>query len=86
MTENFLLQNIMHRLILLPLLSTESKLLIYLVLEFWLGLVWFNGISTIVGYSMPNPVFIYIKYMICKHILSVHTVKWSNSSISNNSI
>ena len=32
----------------------------------WFGLVWFNGISTIVGYLMPNPVFI---YMICKHIL-----------------
>ena len=47
-------------------------------------LVWFYGISTIVGYLMPNPVFTY-KYMICKHFL-IHTVKGSNSSISNNSI
>ena len=29
----------------------------------------FNGISTSVDYLMPNPIFIYIKYMICKHIL-----------------
>ena len=27
---------------------------------FWFGLVWFSGISNIVGYSMPNPVFTYI--------------------------
>ena len=35
------------------------------------GWVWFYGISTIVGYLMPNPVFIIynIIYMICKHIL-----------------
>ena len=27
------------------------------------GLVWFNGISTIVGYLMPNPLYnMYIKY------------------------
>ena len=25
----------------------------------WIGLVWFNGISTIVGYLMPDP-FLYI--------------------------
>ena len=35
-----------------------------------IGLVWFYGISNIVGYLMPNPFFyIDIKYMICKHIL-----------------
>ena len=33
------------------------------------GLVWFYGISTIVGYLILNPLYIYIKYMICKHIL-----------------
>ena len=33
------------------------------------------GISTIVGYLMADPVFTYIKYMICKHILLIHTVK-----------
>ena len=30
--------------------------------------------------------YIYIQYMICKHILLIHTVKWPNSSISNDSI
>ena len=25
-----------------------------------IGLVWFSGISTIVGYLMPNPLYIYI--------------------------
>ena len=27
------------------------------------NLVWLYGISTIVGYSKPNPVFIYVKYI-----------------------
>ena len=33
------------------------------------ALVWFYGISTIVGYLMLNTlyIYIYIKYMICKH-------------------
>ena len=26
----------------------------------WFGLVWFNGISTIVGYLMTNPLYTYI--------------------------
>ena len=26
----------------------------------WFGLVWFNGISTIVGYLIPNPLYTYI--------------------------
>ena len=31
----------------------------------WFSLVWFYGISTIVGYLMPNPfLYIYIKYVI----------------------
>ena len=34
-------------------------------------LVWFHGISTIVGYLIPNPVYTYIKYMICKLILLI---------------
>ena len=35
------------------------------------GLVCFYGISTIVGYLMPNPlyIYIYIEYMISKYIL-----------------
>ena len=36
-------------------------------LEVLFGLLWFCGISTIVGYLMPNP--LYIKYMSSKHIL-----------------
>ena len=32
----------------------------------WFG--WFYGISTIVGYLMPNPIYTY-KYFISKHIL-----------------
>ena len=32
----------------------------------FLSLVWFYGISTIVGYLMPNPVYI---YMICEHFV-----------------
>ena len=30
-----------------------------------------GGISSIVGYLMPNPFYTYIKYMICKHILKI---------------
>ena len=26
----------------------------------WFGLVWFDGISTIEGYLMPNPLYTYI--------------------------
>ena len=39
----------------------------------WFGLVWFNGISTMVVYLMPNPVYTYVLniYMICKHILLI---------------
>ena len=46
------------------------------------GLVWFYGISTTVGYLMPNPIYTYILniYMMCKHICRehsfLHTVKW----------
>ena len=31
--------------------------------------VWFYGISTIVGYLIPNAVYTYIQYMICKKIV-----------------
>ena len=37
----------------------------------WFGWVGFYGISTIVGYLMPNPLYIYIRYMICKQILLI---------------
>ena len=49
-------------------------------------MVWFVGISAIVGYLMLNPVFTYKSNMICTYILYIHTVKGLNSSVSNNSI
>ena len=42
---------------------------IYVCKDKWFGLVWFYGISTIIGYLMPNPVYTYIRLLICKHIL-----------------
>ena len=33
----------------------------------WFGLIWFYGISTIVGYLMPNP-FLYIKTVLFQTI------------------
>ena len=30
----------------------------------WFGLVWFYGISIIIGYLMPNPLYTYILNMI----------------------
>ena len=35
------------------------------------GFVGFYGISTTVGYLMPNLLYAYIKYMICKPILLI---------------
>ena len=32
--------------------------------------VWFGGISIIVGYLLPNPVYTYILNMICKHFVN----------------
>ena len=62
----------------------------------WFGLVWFYGISTIVGHLKPNYFYTYTKYMISKNILKItflnkpepgflHTVKWFHL-ISNNSV
>ena len=34
----------------------------------WFGLVWFYGISTIVGYLMPNPLYTYIS--------NIHDLVW----------
>ena len=60
-----------------------------------IGLVWFYGISTIVGYLMPNPFYTYKIYVICKHILQItflnepelifflHVVKWFHLFLSN---
>ena len=56
------------------ILSTESDVNIRIenaLTAINLRLVWFYGISTIVGYLMPNPLFTYILNMICKHILLI---------------
>ena len=52
----------------------------------WFSLIWFYGISIIVGYLMPNPVFTYILNKWFANTFCRYTVKWSNSSISNYSI
>ena len=41
------------------LFNAKSSLYIY-VKYIWFGLVWFDGISTIVDYLMPNPLYTYI--------------------------
>ena len=46
-----------------------------------LGVVWFNDISTIVGYLTPNPVFAYILNIRFVKTFWRYTVKWSNSSL-----
>ena len=50
-----------------PLTKSPLRSRTLLSLRFvWFGLVWFYGISTIVGYLMPNPViYIYIYIYIC---------------------
>ena len=42
------------------LFNAESFLYIYIIYMIWFDLVWFYGISTIVGYLMPNPLYTYI--------------------------
>ena len=41
------------------LFDAKSSLYIY-IKYIWFGLVWFYGLSTIVGYLMPNPLYIHI--------------------------
>ena len=50
-----------------------QQLCVVLIHLGWFSLVWFYGISTIVGYLMPNHVYsgILDTYMICKHILLI---------------
>ena len=49
------------------------------------NLDWFYAILTTASYLMPNPIFTYIKYMICKHFRYIQLIG-IDSSISNNSI
>ena len=41
-------------------ITSFFKLIFNLLNGVWFGLVWFYGISTIVGHFMPNPVYTYI--------------------------
>ena len=41
------------------------------------GLVWFYGISTLLGYLMLNLFYTYIEYMIGKHILLITFFEWA---------
>ena len=42
----------------------------------WFGLVWFYGISTIVGYLMPNPFYTYKQFYFKQFSLAqVHSLK-----------
>ena len=52
----------------------------------WFGLVWFYGISAIVGCLIPNPVFTYILNTYDLLTYFVDTNSLMISSISNNSI
>ena len=51
------------------------------------GFVLFNGISTIIGYFMPN-LFLYIKLSLFQTIqfCIITQFKCQNSSVSNNSV
>ena len=40
---------------------------------FWFGLVWFDDITTNVGYLMPNPLYTYTWYI---YIWFVNTFCW----------
>ena len=58
----------------------------------WFGLLWFYGITTIVGNLKPVP-FLYIQTVIFQTIqfsisiiFGLQSVKYQNSSISNNSV
>ena len=39
----------------------KAKSYLYIYIKYiWFGLAWFYGISTIIGYFMPNPIYTYI--------------------------
>ena len=42
------------------LFNAKFSSYVYIKYMIWFGLVWFNGISIIVGYLMPNPLYTYI--------------------------
>ena len=66
------------------LFNAKSGLYIY-IRYIWIGLFWFYGISTIVGYLMLNTVYTYILdiYMICKHkSTKLNSSKYCNVSLT----
>ena len=48
----------------------------YSQMSLLIDLVWFYGISTIVGDLMSNSVYTYISNMICKHLFFLDTHSW----------
>ena len=79
----FVLQHINH----CWLFNAKSCLYIYINYMIW---IWFGLVLWHVNhcwlFNAKSCLYIYIKDMICKHILEIHAIKGSNSSISNNSI
>ena len=54
----------------------NAKFYLYTYIKYiWFGLAGFNGVSTIIDYLMPNPLYTYVLNMICKHILLITFLK-----------
>ena len=66
-------------------LAEKVIFIIKFIFNLWCGLVLWH-INHCWSFNAKSCFYIGIKYMICKHILLIRTVKWSNSSFSNNSI
>ena len=54
------LNNYSNQIIIVCLLRVIWDRVILSKAVIWVGLVWFYGVSTIVGYLMPNPLYTYI--------------------------
>ena len=62
------------------LFNAKSSLYVY-IKYIWFGLVEFHGISTIVGYLMPNSIFTYILNIWFVSTFYRCTGKWSSSHL-----
>ena len=75
-------------LILIAQFRPNPEILFFTQLSEWW--VWFGLVLCHINhcclFNRKYCFYIYVKYMICKHILQINTVKWLNSSSSNNSI
>ena len=62
----------------------NAKFSLYIYIKYiGFGLVGFYGISTIVGYLMPNPLYTYILHMISKYILYITFLNEPDSFFSH---